>query len=208
MGYIEKIRQQEELRSRQLAQQHVATQASEVREAGRVNNGKTHRALLAQQYRQQSGVEAAIDELARYLEAPIPYEVPYDNGERLGTEIKYTSRGRRRLLGVDEYKQADRDSVVDAVTWDGRVLSKKDYVSSSVTQSEYKLLVIESCPDGTIIFNGGRSWLPSSGGSTIRLDDWRVFNREEIIAKALTRAFEHPLIRKATFTGWVSPGFG
>lgn len=97
----------------------------------------------------------------------------------------------------------DPDSVFDTVQWDYKNHgSSKDKVwGSSYTHHSSKLIAVESCPDGTIVFH--YNGLFGATNTTIKLTRWRNKNKEEIFDKVLEKAYKNPLYQR--YSIWHKP---
>ncbi|TSC90187.1 MAG: hypothetical protein G01um10145_291 [Microgenomates group bacterium Gr01-1014_5] len=224
MGFIEEIRQKEANKEQREAQLRAGQAAREVKwlqNANRENERCAQRRKQAEKFRQESGVGLAIDELIAFLEIPtIPVVRSRDNDGFTESYTEYVGRGTRGLprppvvrindsfqdsysRGIDEVdlQQRDPESVLDIVHWDVVSRGQKSVYGSYSTEDSYKYIAAESCPDGTFIFHGG--FLAST---TKRLNEWRTRDREQIIAAALAKAFEHPRIHRYKVSHYVSQG--
>lgn len=223
MGYIEGIRQGEASKEQRVVQLRAEQAAREGERLQRVDRENEQHAKQAEKFRQESGVGLAIDELAKFLETPtVPIIRSRDNDGFHESYTEHVGRGARGLppppvvlimeispdsysMGIDQVnlRQRDPDSVLDTVHWDIVSKGQQSVHNSYTTEDSYKYITAESCPDGTFVFHGD-FW----GSTTKRVTEWRTTDKEQIIAAALAKAFEHPRIHRYKVRHYVSQGFG
>lgn len=178
MGFIERLRQEdavkalkaEQLKALQKAREESLEREKRSRETTeRERHAK--RREQAENFRKESGTSLVIDKLAEYLRST-------ESSIRRGEEVSYSPK--------------DPDSVDDKIKWGF------EYHSYSRTYDGYhnfearswcdrKSIVVETCPDGTIVFHAGRG-----AASTIKLKEWRSPKKEQLFERALEKAFRNP----------------
>ncbi len=103
----------------------------------------------------------------------------------LGSFSSLRHQGDARLASPIDIKYRDIDSVFDLASW-GEVLGKEDRYNYNVEHLG-KLIIAETCPDGTIQFHGERYL----GSPTISLGSWR--RDKSILESALEKAYLNPI---------------
>lgn len=211
MGFVEKLKQDLVLAAQRAVQQAAQEQAArEAREKARLQAEAIEQKRIAQGrqlangFRLESGVGAAVAKLGEFLATPT---IPVTGSDSCdGLSCSWTKLIGRGSSNGSIYNGGS-DCVFDEVSWDrteltstkgGTILGWDEYFS-------IKRIRVQTCPDGTIRFHAG--W---GGSSTIRLEQWRCSKREEILDRALEKAFKNPLVdRESVRHGPVGlSGFG
>lgn len=170
--------------------------------AARIATERHNQALLFQQESRVSGLVAKLGELLREIQSDKSkrkgmenYIVLYEKTGVAGSDETTSRRislagSSRDCKAVSRYLK-DKDSAVDLVFWDRRMR----YVSypnartgevRSGDQFDEKLIVVETCPNGTIRFHAG--WL---GSSCAEYAQWK--DNLGILDSRLERAYRNPL---------------
>lgn len=215
MGFIERLRQRITV-DNQRYQQSLIHKATE-RDAQRQEEEKEkefHKKRLQQAFgfRKDSGIGDLVAELDRILkEAKVPGMVadPNHSGEGESYPVEgFVDRGDVRgpmtlygIYGYDKEKDAkytgiapivptDVDSVFDEASWDKKTIKEGVRGPYGLWDNiECRLLVIETCPDGNLIFHAGKR-------KTITEQEWR--NNKGILDHALEQAFNNPKVHRYT----------
>lgn len=178
MGLIERLRKEneEKERLRRAAEEHARREAEHVamlKEQSRQHEEEERRQhmernLRAKRFQEESGITFMVAEMKRLME------------------------GRGWAGDYPDYRLKDIDSVGCFVGWDWHSNYSQrvygiNYAFPQVVSGSGKYFVIETCPDGTIVFHAG--WF---GSSTIPLKKWQ--NDKGILEVALERAYNCPKI--------------
>ncbi len=195
MGLVERLRR--EVAELQLRQQ-LKDQPDAKREAEKFQKENIERERHAQReqqaenFRKESEVGDAVERLGFFLEST---QVARFNFYSQSTEFvrRGFSRGPKSVVSLP-ISRRDPDSVFDTVEWD----HKSDHSSYRKGGGYYshdsnKYIAVESCPDGRIVFHAG--WF---GSTTLQLTKWRTQDKEQILDKALDKAFNHPGVNKSS----------
>lgn len=200
MGFVERLRQeatadlerQEQLRDQRQAQEIVDAERKAAKK--KVSDQRT---LNAQRFREESGVYKVVKKLGEFLAIPtIPISVPLGGEGELSTLIG--RGGYNQFMPGENYPVSlkDPDSILDTVSWDNTHCGTSRQGSVYYNNTSEKHIIVETCPDGTIVFHG--CWF---GSTTIRASKWQNKApkvREQIFDKALEKAFNHPIICKSS----------
>lgn len=181
MGFIERLRQEKESRERaELERIRLERERKEAinKQQQAESQRREARKNQAQEFYNKSGVNFLIDELTKLT--------------------NYFARGGYN----DDIKQKDKDSVFDGIVWE---TGERIHIDTNRTAYPQTLIVVETCPDGTIQIHGG-----FLGSSTIPLSRWE--NNKDVLEQALEKAWNH-LARSTRMTydyghpGPCLPGF-
>lgn len=176
MDFTERLRQEtaEALNEQQLKAQQEAEEKERLEsEAAIEKEQHSERRQQAEDFREESGVSVAI--------------------KKLGEFLKYSGRGSSNtdLGNIVHYTPVDPDSVFDSVEWDKEekhhYSNSPGYGGSPSPFFSEKFFVVETCPDGRIMFGRGRT--------TIQVEEWRSKKRD-IFDAALEEAFRNPYTNK------------
>ena len=213
MGFIERLEQEEITKTQQLRVGQEAWERDRLQKEAIERGRRAVRKEQAEKFREESRVGVAVARLGEFLTRPtIPYQTyeTHDGFQDLVT--KYRGRGFSKgpitSAGDLPVHQNDPDSVFDTAVWDAAYT--KGFIFPTQTNKLYeansyseKYIAVESCPDGAIVFHAG--WL---GSTTIRMQEWRTRDKEQLFDKALERAFKNPGFYKRPFTPpYISLGF-
>lgn len=172
MRFIERLKEEEkQIKARQKAEEEEGLRRRVAEE-----ERSKQRTKQAERFREESRVGLLVTELGKILKT----------SGRLSRESRRQGGSKTDLgLATDLINQRDPDSVFDLVAWD-----KKEGGRYNGYAENY--IVVESCPDGSIVFHGG--WYKSSFESTtIQPTEWRTQNKEQIFNEALEKAFKNPV---------------
>lgn len=212
MGFIERLIQEEATKAQQLSAQSEAQERERLQREVSEQGYKARRRKQAEDFHQESGVGAKVNELIEFLErSTIPVEARREHDGFYEDYIHYVGRehgGFPSDWEVDEIFrfggrssecsprcylpisiQKDPNSIANVVHWD--YMKPKGY---GTIKCLYKYLVVETNPDGVILFHGG-----FLGSTALQLFQWRTEYKEQIFDKALERAFKRPKLHKYSF---------
>ena len=181
MGFIERLKEQalvDALKEQQIKLQSKTAERERLQTKAAETEHRAQRKRQAENFRQESGVGAVVAELGEFF--------------------KEFGRGSSSsdLGNIVHYTPVDHDSVFDSVEWDKE---EKHHYSASAgwwfenshlhsTFFSEKYIVVETCPDGKIIFGRGRT--------TIQVKEWRGKNKRGIFDTALENEYNNPKINK------------
>lgn len=189
MSFIEKLRQQqaaEALRAQQIKDQQEATVKERQQRETAERERHAQRKKQAERFQGESGVSLAVKELGKFLATPTIPVV------RQNFSVDYVVRGSSYgyVSSVESLPipRNDPDSVFDIIEWDRKDHgSSKDKKWGYNTHHSKKLIAVEFCPNGTIVFHAG--W----ASTNVPLERWRAKDREQIFDQALERAYRNPI---------------
>lgn len=182
----EQLTKQLEVEERERYQRRLQGEAVE-----RARHEQRRRQAL--EFREKSRVGITVTELGRFLAIPtIPVRrISYEDGKEIGFSEEHIGRGSSSgLLYTTELPilRKDPDSIFDIARWDKvKTGTLSDGKGGFYTHYPEKYIVVETCPDGTIVFHAG-----SRSSTTIPVVELRTNDKEQILDEALKKAFNDP----------------